>query len=230
MKRGVIGLGDSFTWGEGLYLQSNYVDLPLKKTHSFDMSEMRLSFLEFKNRYRFINLVGNYLDTWSLTKEGNGGSNLTSLIWLNEMIRLRKLRYEDIGLIIFQFSGPERDGDAVTFDIFFDELKKNMKIWEDYNIKYYFVSWPELYEHHPIYQEHLIDKHIYIEHPNGEVVFGWDKWTKHEDSTLTIMNEFKDVGMQVGDGHLNINGHQIVANSIINKLIEDNFTKNQLII
>ena len=233
MKKGVYGLGDSFMWGEGLYFYSQYENLPFKKTHSFDMDEMRYSFLEFKNRHRYITKVGNYLDTWSLTHENNGGDNVNTIEYLKSSINEDKLRYEDIGLIIYQFTGPERAG--IPIEKQFNILLENIKIWEKYNIEYYFLSWLPTYEFHPLYRKYFLKKHIWIENPyNKEVRFGWYPWTDspmdakdvnpHHTKGLTVHDDFCDKGYQKGDIHLNIKGHDMVANSIIKKLKQDNFT------
>ena len=36
MSKGVVGIGDSFTWGEGLYFYSGLDELPIKPKHEFD--------------------------------------------------------------------------------------------------------------------------------------------------------------------------------------------------
>ena len=226
MKKGVVGIGDSFMWGEGLYLLSGYKNLPLKKRHSFDMNEMRDSFIQFKNKHRFINKVADYLDTWAITSKSNGGSNLGNIInkFQYEFIDTKKLLYEDIGLIIFQWTFPDRDGESVEEQL--QTVKEYTKIWERYHIKYYFISWPEVFQYHPYYQENFLKNHIWITNNEGETVFGFDEWVKHEDSNLHIMNEFRDSGYQDGDIHLNFEGHDIVYKSIIKKLKDDEFTMN----
>ena len=223
MKKGVVGIGDSFMWGEGLYLLSGYKNLPLKKRHSFDMNEMRDSFIQFKNKHRFINKVADYLDTWAITSKNNGGSNLGNVInkFQHEFIDTKKLLYEDIGLIIFQWTFPDRDD--VSVDEQLRVVKNYTKIWESYNIEYYFISWPDVYQYNPYYQQHFLNKHIYITNDEGETVFGFDEWVKDEESNLHIMHEFRKSGYQDGDIHLNLQGNNIVYKSIINQLEKDNF-------
>jgi len=224
MKRGVVGLGDSFMWGEGLYFYSKYKNLPFKPKHNYDSTEMRTSFLQFKNKHRYITKVGDFLDTWSLTHEANGGDNVTALEerFNDEFIRSGKLLYEDIGLIIYQFTGPERAG--IPIEEQFNILLENIKIWEQYNIKYYFLSWLDIYQHHPLYEKYFMDKHIWIIDENDNELFGWDALVNNPNNKLSIHSDFSDLGYQIGDIHLNIKGHTIVSNSIIQRLKKDNFT------
>lgn len=223
MKRGIVGLGDSFMWGESLYFYSGYADLPFKPNHSYNSNEMRESFLQFKNKHRYITKVGNYLDTWSLTSKFNGSNNITALNehFKDEFINNGKLLYDDIGLIIYQFTGPERIN--VPIEKQFEIILENVDIWKSHGIQYYFLSWLDIYKHHPMYEKYFMDKHIWIDTPDGDSIFGWYELTDNDTSDLTVHYDFSPNGYQNGDIHLNIKGHDMVANSIINRLKNDNF-------
>ena len=40
MSKGILGVGCSFTWGEGLYFYSKLKNLPFKENHEFINSEI----------------------------------------------------------------------------------------------------------------------------------------------------------------------------------------------
>ena len=228
MKKGVVGIGDSYMWGESLYLYSEYKNLPFKPTHGYNSNDMRVSFLKFKNKHRYITKVGNYLDTWSLTNINNGGDNVGMLTQFNEdFIDSGKLLYDDIGLIIYQFTGPERC--ELPIQDQFDILLENVKIWKKHNIPYYFLSWLDIYEYHPLYEKYFMDKHISIINTDGRKMFGWDELVNTENSTLSVESDFSKNGYQVGDIHLNIKGHDVVTNSIIDRLTKDKLTSKKIL-
>tara|TARA_Y100000389_G_C17233812_1_gene399528 strand:+ start:49 stop:732 length:684 start_codon:yes stop_codon:yes gene_type:complete len=227
MKKGIYGFGDSFMWGEGLYFYSEYENLPFKPKHEYDSHDMRMSFLQFKNKHRYITKVADYLDTWSLTQEDNGGTNGNTLAHFEDLIKQDKLRYTDIGLIIYQFTGPERDDISVEKQ--FDILLQHIEIWKKYNIPYYFLCWLDLYQHHPLYEKYFMDKHIWIINNDGKELFSWDELVNTPNSNLSVESDFAKDGYQIGDTHLNIKGHDVVANSIIDRLIKDKHTIKKIL-
>jgi len=64
MSKGVLGLGCSYTWGEGLYYYSDLDDLPFRKKHTYDPKDIRKSMELFKDKHRYLQKVADYLDTW----------------------------------------------------------------------------------------------------------------------------------------------------------------------
>ena len=65
MSKGVLGIGCSYTWGEGLYFYSNLKELPFSENHYFNHRIVTRN-EAFKDKHKFISLIADY-NTWWFT-------------------------------------------------------------------------------------------------------------------------------------------------------------------
>jgi len=223
MSKGVVGIGDSFTWGEGLYFYSGLEELPLKETHEFDPIEVKLSHMLYKNKNSYVNRVAEYYNTWSLLGEGNGGDNIFSFKQrLNGMFNDNALRKSDVSLFIFQFTQVFRNRNYSIpeqieyIDYHLSELEKS-------GIKCVSICWTyDITTSDSIYWDLFKHRHVDIEY-NGEIYTNFEDIIKQDDADVSIMHDFGPLNFQKNDSHLNLKGQKMLADSIIKKLEKDNF-------
>jgi len=240
MSKGIFALGDSFTWGEGLYFYSDLDNLPFNHEHTFDFNSITEGMAAYKNKYRWLNLVCSELDTWSVSKLLNGSMNGLNIRFLSELLEnngfldLRKgtfvnndiwknyqfnINLSDFDTLIFQFSSISRDEESITSLL--EELDILLtKVENEYNIKVYTFVWMvENYEN-PIYQTKYMHRHVPIYFNNDK--YNYFEPLVNEDSfNLTIKSDFAQKNLQINDMHFNHNGNRVIANSIIKKIKED---------
>ena len=232
MSKGVFGLGCSYTWGEGLYYNSELDDLPFNSYHNFDPSKITPAMMAYKDKNKFTNLVAEYLNTWSWTNRGNGGSILGTVddYIKNQFYDRDKFRTNDFKLLIYQFTEQYRDFHPNTKFKNIDELIKLQikKIdelcteFESNGVKVVTFSWFEEIPNHSDYIKLFKDRHIDIQ-INNEIKSGFDYFIRNDKYNITIQSDFKKNGLQKDDLHFNKKGHRIIADLIIKKLQQDNF-------
>jgi hypothetical protein len=109
--RGILFIGDSFTWGEGLYFYSGLDGVSLYKNHNFNSTDIREVFHDYRKKFRFPKLVADAFDTWEYTSNiGNGGSivNRYHYVITDNMSR-GKIKYDDFDTLVWQLTEPLRD-------------------------------------------------------------------------------------------------------------------------
>lgn len=123
--KGLVFAGCSFTWGQGLYFYSDLNHTPKFDDWVYDYSLMTDALIKYKDTVRFPRLVANHFNTFEVCKVTNGGSDVTSLMFLkkifnkyeeptDEQIRsctwLNEENYyfDDIEYVIFQMTQPYR--------------------------------------------------------------------------------------------------------------------------
>ena len=223
MSKGVVGIGDSFTWGEGLYFYSGLDELPIKPKHEFDEQEVRLSHRLYKNKNCYVNLVAEYYNTWSLLGEGNGGDNIFSFKQrLNTMFNKNALSKSDVALFIFQFTQIFRNSnyslqEQIQYvDYQLSELEKE-------GIKCVSICWTyDITRTDSIYWNLFKDRHVELKY-NDKVYNNFEEISKKPGSDITIASDFSPLNFQKNDLHLNLKGQRMLADSIIQKLETDNF-------
>lgn len=98
VKKGLMFLGCSFTWGQGLYYYSNMPTLAEPLPDHYDPKLVTEAHLQYKNRIRYPRLVADHFDTWELVHPHNGGSNHSAVKWfrnwLSNDLPEDKIRYE----------------------------------------------------------------------------------------------------------------------------------------
>lgn len=125
--KGLVFAGCSFTWGQGLYFYSNLNHTPKFDEWVYDYSLMTDALIKFKDTIRFPRLVANHFNTFEVCKKTNGGSDVTSLMFLkklfdkyeepvNDLIKSsswlteENYYFDDIEYVIFQMTQPYRSG------------------------------------------------------------------------------------------------------------------------
>jgi hypothetical protein len=75
VHRGMIFLGCSFTWGQGLYYYSNLESLREPPENHYDINLISTSHIKFMERIRYPRLVSEHFNTFDVVCPDNGGSN-----------------------------------------------------------------------------------------------------------------------------------------------------------
>jgi len=236
MSKGVLGIGCSYTWGEGLYFYSNLEGLPFSENHYFNHRTVTPAMEAFKDKHKFISLIADYYNTWGFTNPGNGGDHKTLLDWGSQLIeKYNRFKKTDFDLLIFQFTARERD--FLKFDLSIENIIEQVNHllldYENLGIKVVSISWdPEIPEH-DLYEKYFKHRHVDI-HLGSRTFKSFYNLTKdlevdgdplqnNESYNFTISSDFEKYGFQKNDEHFNLHGHRVVADSIIKKLDEDNF-------
>ena len=125
--KGLIFAGCSFTWGQGLYFYSNLNHTPKFDDWVYDYSLMTDALIKFKDTIRYPRLVANHFNTFEVCKATNGGSDVTSLMFLKKLfdkheepttdeiksspwLTQESYYFDDIEYVIFQMTQPYRTG------------------------------------------------------------------------------------------------------------------------
>lgn len=239
ITKGILGIGCSFTWGEGLYYYTDLKNTPkLKFSHEFvgtwNLSE---SHIKFKDKHRFLQIVSDNYGMWNISNIGNGGSNVRNIedyvdAYLTQATRVG---LSDFDLIIYQFTSPDRDyinktttdegwvtGDPMPIEDQIEFVNNEITKWESLGIKIVTLSWYPEFPNHPLYQKYFKHRHVDIE-VDGEVYHSFEHFTKNDKYNITLKSDFGKYGLQTNDMHFNLKGHRCVANSIIKKLENDNW-------
>ena len=225
MSKGILGVGCSFTWGEGLYYYSDLDNLPFKENHEFNPSEVTPAMMLYKDNNKFIKIVADYLNTWWWTNRGNGGTNVSAIKWYldDEFINKDLFKINDFKLMIFQFTHAGRSTfDGVSIEEQINMVDKKCKQFENQGVKVVSFCWDEDIPSETLYQSLFKDRHIDIS-MDGITKPGFDYFVWNDSFNLTIASDFKEQNIQKNDLHFNHNGHRLIADLIIKKLKSDNF-------
>jgi hypothetical protein len=179
VTKGILGIGCSFMWGEGLYYYSNLSNTPrLTETHKFPGTDvLSEAHIKFKDKHRFLQLVSDEYNTWNISNVGNGGSNVRNIEdYVNGYLtKSNSIRLTDFNLIIYQFTSHDRDylnpytnkrgyltGDVMPIETQIEIANNTMTYWESLGIKVVTISWFDEFPNHPLYKEYFKDRHIDI--------------------------------------------------------------------
>lgn len=229
----IIFLGDSFTWGQGLYykkwinegksLEYCAEHFPPKFTHE----NISHSDDEYRRKYHFPNLVSKHYNRSYFSKSSNGGSNKEILTILQNLNLV--CSSESIDLVIVQFTEFTRWMMKYEHDLEFprdlerddiDDIFKEIcqlqvkKIYNELkskrNIKHFlFFSWRD--------DIGSIIKNEYSEH-----YFPLIYKDKEYDCFAELISKNSELDLcgdiSVPDGHFSELGHQVIADSIIKKV------------
>jgi hypothetical protein len=220
----MLFIGDSFTWGQGLYFykwKEENRNLPnsvggMYPSHS---EFIRPDDLIYKDIHSFTGIVSNHYNLIPIKRETNGGSNTDLVI---DLIRLLDTYTNSIEKVVFQFTTISRyqfrdlnmgniENCNGTFDDIFLERTKNFFYYVDGILKYF----SNLYNFEYCYMDWLGDFYHIL--PNKFVKFNVD------DKTYNYFGEFLDNykidininSIPIIDLHLNKDGQTISSTSII---------------
>jgi len=130
--KGLVFAGCSFTWGQGLYFYSDLNHTPKFEAWVYDYSLMTDALIKFKDTIRFSRLVANHFNTFEVCKKTNGGSDVTSLMFLKKLfgkyeepvndhinastwLTEENYYFDDIEYVIFQMTQPYRSGFKIIY-------------------------------------------------------------------------------------------------------------------
>jgi hypothetical protein len=220
----ILFIGDSFTWGQGLYFYK-WIEERRKLPNSFGpMYPSHIDLiteedLKYKDTLSYTNLVASHYGSTQIKLENNGGSNTEHIL---ELIKLLDNHRDEIDKVVFQFTAISRyqfrdlnlrfDD---NYDGKFDELLVT-RIKEFYNYIDGILSYhSKLFNFRYCYMDWLGD--VYSTNPDNFVKFNVD------GEVYTHFNQFLEKykidllidGKSAIDLHLNREGQTILSNSII---------------
>lgn len=221
----IIFLGDSFTWGQGLYSKKwinegksiEYCNEHLPPTFSHE--NISYSDDEYRRTHHFPNLVVKYYDRSYFTKSKNGGSNKDILNITSQIYSISTM--ESTNLVVIQFTEFLRDlnykipNEFIDVEKFIeDECKSQISnIFESLirnNVSnFIFFSWRN--DIGKILKNDYNKYYTPLYYKNKEYICFADMLKENPELELA-----GDLG--VSDGHLSEIGHQVIADSIIKKV------------
>jgi hypothetical protein len=175
--KGLIFAGCSFTWGQGLYYYSKLDTLVEPAPDCYDAKLVTDAHKRYMSTLRYPRLVANHFNTWEVTSKQNGGSEETSINFINSAFGLsegfgflvdEKFDFKEIEYVIIQTSQPNRNGFNYRFKdkdckflIFDQSSKSNFYEWliEERNIT--IEEWRQ--EHVKNYFDKLKDLMVFLE-------------------------------------------------------------------
>lgn len=221
----IIFIGDSFTWGQGLYFYKWLEDGrklpdtfgPMYPSHSDILTEEDL---KYKDNLSYTKLVSDYYNCEPVKIQTNGGSNTEHIF---DMLKLIDEHRDSISKLVFQFTALSRyqfrdlnlkfdenyDGD---FDSLYNNrcgeffnyidciLKYHSKI---YDFEYCYLDW--LGDVYPHSENQFVQYKV-----NGNTYYNFNEFLNEYKLDLVIDNK------PVVDLHLNREGQRILTKSIIN--------------
>ena len=220
----ILFIGDSFTWGQGLYF---YKWLEEKRELPSSVGGMYPSHshlvtpadIKYKDEYSFTGLLSKYYGLEVVKRLTNGGSNTEIIL---DMIPMIDKLGNDIDKVVFQFTSISRyqfrdlnmgsiDNCEGTFDDIFKKRVSNLFNYVDNTLSYF----SGLYNFKYCYLDWLGDFHN--ECPSKFVKYNVNG--NHYSHFNQFLNEYKiDLvvdGKPIIDLHLNNEGQKILTNSII---------------
>lgn len=217
----ILFLGDSFTWGQGLYFYKWKYENRILPNEVGGMFPSHSDFiteddLKYKDELSFTGLVSAYYNLEPIKRKTNGGSNTEIIL---DMLPLLDLYNNSIEKLVFQFTTISRyqfrdlniresNDIKLPFDILYEERKYNFFNYVDNIIKYF----SNLYNFEYCYMDWLGD--FYMFSPNKFV-----KYNKTNYYFDKFLDEYKidlDInGNRIIDKHLNKDGQSILSSSII---------------
>jgi hypothetical protein len=132
--KGIVFAGCSYTWGQGLYFYSDLNHTPKFDDWVYDYSLMTDALIKFKDTIRYPRLVANHFNTFEVCKKTNGGSDVTSLMFLKKLfskyeepaddpvitsapwLTEENYYFDDIEYVIFQMTQPYRSRFKFIYD------------------------------------------------------------------------------------------------------------------
>ena len=234
----IVFLGDSFTWGQGLpiekWIQTD--NLSFKECNKFSPPEYSCESYNYEDdNYRkqnhFPNLVAQHFNKSYVTKFGNGGNN-KNIVDILQNLDSHFVDDRGIDFFVFQFTDFLRDpyfdfaqdiiheqGDSYKFEnnlnkLFEDYIRTQLHLIDDLiqrrNSKWIGFSWRE--DFGKVLKQYYPNNYIPLIHNNKS----YNNFGKLVDDDLKLKLSGKWVGLE--DGHLNSDGHRVIANCIINKI------------
>ena len=234
----ILFLGDSFTWGQGLEweLMISESKRPLEAINLINRSltppleyceHLPIKYGEFREDNRFPKLISNHFDIqYHVARFGNSGNNYDNKFILENLNCF--VVEKTTQLIVFQYTHSTRAGHNMTeeegnwiknnVNVIEDDVKNTLELidnnFKDTNI--IFLSWlPEVGEcFKKMGREDIFCKIDY----NGILNYGFEFLLQDDDIGNQNCLRYKHKGLR--DSHLSIEGHKVVADSLIKKITD----------
>ncbi len=233
MKK-IVFLGDSYTWGQGLYYykwieENRRFNKKINGEFLSHSDYITEDDLKYKDELSFTNLVSSHLNLRCIKINNNGGSHQNNIAFFNGIEIKNNVQY-----VIFQLSSFARDMTDfvltnVDFNISYVERAKERagEIVQSklrdyfYEIHNYFLEQEKIYGFKTLYIQWLDDYSKY-EIDRFIPIYIDNKFCGYDFNFMIEMNkyifDFYLNGNHIYDRHLNKEGNLILANSIIKKI------------
>ena len=234
----ILFLGDSFTWGQGLYIEKWISEgasiSQINDATPVEYTAENLDYLDdvVRKKLHYPNIVSQYLNRPYATKWGNGGSN-EDIIHILEHSVNASIQISGLELVVIQFTHVFRDElfekliEDIPYDdflIIYVKLLMNKirnaidKVTNPNNreIPFLVMSWID--DVGVVLKNHYADQFIEFKY-NNEEYLSIEKLALNKD--LNLSKKF-----YVADAHLTKEGHEIIAKGVIDKIqsLEIKFT------
>lgn len=220
----ILFIGDSFTWGQGLYFykwkdENRILPNSVGGMYPAHSELITSDDLLYKDEHSFTGMVSKHYNLIPIKRETNGGSNTDLVI---DMIKLLDSHTNSIDKVVFQFTTISRyqfrdlnmgniDNCNGTFEEVFIERTKNFFNYVDgilkyfsnlYNFEYCYMDWlGDFYSISP-------DKFVKFE-IDGKTYFYFDEFLNNYKIDININS------IPIIDLHLNKDGQTISSAAII---------------
>lgn len=215
----ILYLGDSFTWGQGLefeYLIDNGIlsegDTKHFMPNLFNLEKFPLHLHDYREKHRYSRLVSEHFKLGCVVgKYGNGGSN-ENIQFILQNLKKYLTSPSGIELLVIQTTHPSRSGIQnvlSTEDLFKKETElfsASIKRVESlYGFKVITLSW--IREMGDYLLNELGDEKVVSFDYRGDVYNSFEPFL----GAISLTNKYHGCN----DGHFSSEGHQFIANSII---------------
>jgi hypothetical protein len=115
--KGIMFVGCSFTWGQGLYYYSNMPTLKEPLPDHYDSMLVSEPHMEFMKTLRYPRLVASHFNTFELVAPENGGSNASAIAWANKWDGEKNRKFielDEVSTIVFQLTQWHRNNFKFT--------------------------------------------------------------------------------------------------------------------
>jgi hypothetical protein len=154
ITKGIIFAGCSFTWGQGLYYYSNLFTLKEPPPDAYNPALLTDAHKRYGATLRYPRLVANHFNTFEVVSKQNGGSEDTSIVYLQRCFGIQTAHthliddffsYDEIEYIVLQTS----------------QIVRNQFQFEHKGRKWVFLPWEE--EESKMFYEWLLENNILFE-------------------------------------------------------------------
>jgi len=154
VSKGMVFVGCSFTWGQGLYYYSNMPTLKEPPPDHYLAQLIRWTHHKFQETIRYPRLVANHFNTFELTQDFNGGATHSIIeYWNNRFGTSTETQktitnsgshyydYNDVSHVFFQFTQWSRTELTITHDGKTIGPKQRYELWQDIESLNTFIQW-----------------------------------------------------------------------------------------
>jgi len=238
---GLIFVGCSFTWGQGLYFYSNLPRLiQCDDPHYWDSTWLSQAQIHYKNACRFPRLVANYFETFEIAVSENGGNNDTSLEFIIKILNSSRYIDKDLSYVIFQITRVTRDDhaelsfaelqskysnldltvDDALYKITLENIEIILRRCENRGIKPLILTWPSDIVPYIEQNKWFKDRLITFNYENQNFTSLED--LMNSDDKFTINTDRENLKKFYNDRHPSKSCHRVIADNIIEKIKNDN--------